>query len=259
MTYLTKWVDVYTDGSIQVGSYPPPTAVKLWRKPHDLEIVNYDIDRTNGWVYRGDGNHGGKVRGTVITENKGMPEVYRTYPDHQTILSCDWQRFWRELNPELTLRSWSSLMDDTLAWMNRTGAPPRENCLTAEDEGNGLPAFDQSRLCGGALLKPKKIVNGIFYIEGILTSDPIPDPIDLINNKPWLWYWGLNIIPNKKINYLVRPGNDGQMKPVRVPILSREVQFVPLNWLDELPDNFDLESYDPRMVATQGGFEYFLP
>jgi hypothetical protein len=221
------------------------TPVKLWRKPHDVEIVDYDA---KNFTYLGDGKDFGPVRDTVLDNSKGMPEVYRVFPEHQTPLECKWVWYWRNLNPELTDQSFCSLMDTHLAWMNGTGSPPRKNCITGERPDAGLPAFDQARVQGGALLKPKKIEGKVFYIEGTLTSDPVPNAQYVIENCPWLWSWGTTVLPSGKVNFVVRQDKLGNMIPVRIPILSKLQLYVPIEYLDELPLDFSPKNYDPRTV-----------
>lgn len=211
----------------------------LYRKPHDIEIKDYDSKQ---WQYMGDGYRLGRVRAAVINDPKGnpekkpMPEVYRVLPDHQTPLNCDWQWFWRNLNPELTDTSWSSLMGDSLAWMNNTGARYRRNCiLNTNTDSDKFPAFDAPRLCGGAILKRKLPSNdGLFHVEGLMTSDPIPDPADIIN-KWWLWYWGISVRKDGGVNYIMRMGKDGTLKRVRIPILSKYSLYLPESFIDKLP------------------------
>jgi len=211
---------------------------QYYRKPHDVEMINYDLDEKIGWVYKGDGYHSGPVRGTVVNnpENplkKGMPEVYRVYPQHQTPLNCDWQWFWRELNPELTDKSFCTLLGGGLAWMNNTGFPGRKNCILQEDTEQKYPAFHSPIINGGATLKGVER-NGYLLIDGLLTSETIPDPMQTIE-KFWLWYWGTTVTKTGRVNYIVRLAKNGSYIPVRIPILSRYQLYAPLNWFDKLP------------------------
>ena len=257
----------------------PDPAVQLYRKPHDVEIRNYNLDdKVYGLEFMGAGYRSGPVRDAVLNDpssnpNKSpMPEVYRMYPDHQTPISCAFVRVWREMNPELSVEKFSTLMDPTLAWMNRTGSPPRYNCLTDENRGEKDPAFDAARLCGGALVKGvegyslmealretisliQRVVRrtimyqpfrqsvlalssrNILNLETILTSEPAPAASDVLA-KPWLWYWGTAVTRTGQVNRIMRLGMDGQLKPVRIPLLTRLPVYVPLSWLDQLPPGF---------------------
>lgn len=213
---------------------------QYYRQPHDVEIVNYD-SKDGGRVYRGDGVGGGPVRATVRETNKGMPEVYRYLPDQVTSLSCGWINLWYGLNPELTLKSFCTLLDNHLAFTNNTGWPGRYNCLTGEmaTGTNPLqpPAFHAGILCGGAIVRKIEQVGGELYFESLLSSEPVPTA-QYVLERPYLWFYGMTVIPSGKVNYMVRLGRDGTMKRVRIPIITRYTPHVPVTWLDELPPDF---------------------
>lgn len=153
---------------------PPSTAWQIYRKPHDLEIRNYDhTDKNYGWQYMGDGYRSGPVRRTVTSDpvnnpqQKGMPEVYRIYPDHVSLLPCHWVWFWRNLNYDLSDEKWSTLMGSTLAWMNKTGSPPRKNCVLNSNMSEKDPAFHAPILNGGATCSGIEVVS---VTEALRTS-----------------------------------------------------------------------------------------
>lgn len=170
---------------------PPPA--QYFRQPHDIEMIlgtpSADVTKPDR-VYRGDGIHNGTARDRGVS---AIPEVYRLLPDHQTPLECRWVNLWRNLNPELSLEVFCTLLDENFAWMNHgCGWPDRYNCLTGKkgtDPDNPFkpPAFDAPRICGGALLKGAE-QNGRLYIQSMLSSDPTP-PVHEVLSKPWLWYW----------------------------------------------------------------------
>lgn len=219
----------------------PVTSIQYYRKPHDLEIYNYDNEQGGGWVYGGNGYRGGKVRQTVLDENKGMPEVYRVKtPDHTTPLACKWIRLWKDINPMLTVNSFSSLLLDNAAWTNNTGFGKRYNCLTGSNAGEKDPAFHAVIICGGAILKGKE-EDGWLNIETLTIDQPVPTAEWLLE-RPWLWYYGTTITPQKKVNNFMKMGIDGKMHPARIPLLTRLPIKWPVNYLHKLPLGSELPS-----------------
>ena len=261
------------------ASAPPATGIQLYRKPHDVEIRNYNLnDKVYGWEFMGVGYRSGPVRDAVLNDplsnptKSPMPEVYRIYPDHQTPISCPFVTLWRHMNPGLSVKQFSTLMNPTLAWMNRTGSPPRYNCLTGENQGERDPSFDAARLGGGALAKGTEgyslmealreaatLIQGvirrtimyqpfrqsvlalasrnILNLETIRTNEPAPAVADVLA-RPWLWYWGTAVTRTGQVNLIQRTGMDGQLHPVRVPVITRLAVYVPLKWLHKLPAGY---------------------
>lgn len=212
--------------------------IQFYRKPHDIEIRDYDLEETKGWVYMGDGYRNGPVRGTVLhnpdnPQKRGMPEVYRVYPDHQTPINCDWLWLWRELNPMLSDERFCVLLGNGLAWTNNTGFPGRKNCILQKNMDAKDPAFHAPIINGGATLKGVER-NGYLLIDGMLISDKVPDAQWVLERK-WLWYYGTTVLATGQVNYITLKGIDGNYYPVRIPILSRYQLYVPINWLDKLP------------------------
>lgn len=227
----------FPDG-IYSGELFLQTPLQLYRKPHDIEIRDYDMEETKGWVYMGDGYRNGPVRDTVLhnpsnPQKRGMPEVYRIYPDHQTPINCDWLWLWRNLNPKLSDKTFCTLLGNGLAWTNNTGFPGRRNCILQEDMSEKDPAFHTPIINGGATLKGIER-NGYFFLDSMLISDKVPTAEEVLN-KPWLWYYGTTVLANGQVNYITRQGMDGNYYPVRVPILSTRQLYMQLNWLDKLP------------------------
>ena len=230
------------NGTVYAGTSIEIPSVQLYRKPHDKEIRNYD---QNQCEYLGDGYRNGPVRSAVIDspENphkRPMPEVYKVWPEHQTLINCDWLHFWWRLNPMLSKEKFSTLLDNKLAWTNGTGFPERRNCITGarmDDPDAKDPAFHAPIINGGAILKRREgaIEAGWFEIDGFLTSDPIPDPATVIRDYPWKWFYGTAVTESGKVNYIVREGLDGLLYPVRVPILTRLPIKIREEYLHKLP------------------------
>lgn len=231
---------------------PQGEPVQLYRWPHDIERYNYDHDdemvgmRYMAW-------RSGKVRDAVINDpvynptRSPMPEVYRVIPDHVTPLSCRWLHLWYDCNKaDLTPEKWATLLGPTLAWMNRTGSPPRPNCVTGYDGEVGHedknPAFHSPIFNGGAVFKGVE-GDGFLHIETLLTSGPVPTA-EYVLARPWLWFWGTSITREGRINRIMRMGRDGYLKPVRVPLMTRLPVRVPLSWVHKLEPGFVPPTHD---------------
>lgn len=211
-----------------------PESNQFYRHPHDIEIKSYDLGYDNGgWIYMGDGYTSGPVRKSVTVNNVSLPEVYRLEPDQTTALDCGWQRLWRELNPELSDKTWSTLLGNKLAWTNRTGFPGHYDCINNTDVNLGFPLFDAPRVCGGAILKGVES-NGYLFIESLLKDQPVPPTRDVLD-KFWLWFWGTSINPRREINLIMKKGIDGNYYPVRIPLITKNPVRLKLNTLHKLP------------------------
>lgn len=215
---------------IQITTSPNPAPVQLYRQPHDLEIIHYN--EPENWNYGGNGYRFGPVRNTAHMQPS--PEVYRFKDsDMQTPLSCDWLRFWRNMNPMLTDQSFSSLLGSGLAWMNNTGSPPHSNCVIGYVGDEKDPSFNPMIRNGGQVFKGIE-QDGFLMVESLLTSDQIPSAAWVIAH-PWLWGWGVSVRPDGGINYIVRRAKDGTMIHVRIPLLSRASLKIRLTELHKLP------------------------
>src|SRR5690242_269757 len=100
MAELRHSLSVMSDGSLTNAA-----PVQYFRVPHDTERANVNAGE---FAYLGDGNHTGRIRSAVTTNNKPYPEVYRLQPDHQTPLNCAFQKLWRNINPRLDDNHWST-------------------------------------------------------------------------------------------------------------------------------------------------------
>lgn len=217
---------------IKISTTKTPTlpAVRLYRQPHDVEIIHYD--EPENWAYGGDGYRRGAVRN--VAEDSPKPEVYRFKDsDFQTPISCAWITLWRNMNPMLTDISFSSLLASGLAWMNNTGAPPHSNCVINYVGDGKDPSFHTPIRNGGQVFTGVE-QNGFLLVESLLTSSPVPSAAWVIA-RPWLWGWGVSVKPNGDINYIVRKGRDGTMHNVRVPLITKLPVKIRLEELHKLP------------------------
>jgi hypothetical protein len=217
MTSFTLDLLDYTPitGALLLEEAPPP--VQFYRQPHDLEMLNYNLG-DSGRKYMGDGYRAGKVRSNAVDNGKTIPAVFRLLPSHSTKLSADWLAFWRALNWEFKDDILDTLIADNFAWTNNTA---------------DIPAFDQPRVCGGAILTGSP-ADGYLMIDSLLTSQPVPSATDVLA-CPWLWYYGTEVNPKGVPTYITRTARDGMKKPVRVPILSRLPLYAPVAWMHKLP------------------------
>jgi hypothetical protein len=227
---------------------PQPPLMQFYRHPHDLEIKDYNLPNDSGRMYMGDGYRKGKVRNNAVDSGKTLPEVYRLDPDQVTPLPNDFIHLWKDINPDLSVEVFGTLLDPHYAWTNNTGWPGHYNHLTGELATDGdnpyePPAFHAPLVCGGALFKGTE-QGGYLYIDNILTSDPAPSAPEVLS-KPWLYFYGTQVNPKGQVTFINRRGMDGSLHPVRVPFVTRWPVYVPLSWLDRLPAGYDAASHDP--------------
>jgi hypothetical protein len=225
---------------------------QFWRHPHDVEIKDYNAPNDSGRMYMGDGYRLGKVRQRAVDSGKSLPEVYRLDPDQVTPLQNDFIHLWKDINPELSIEVFSTLLDPNYAWTNNTGWPGHYNHLTGElatgEKGPyEPPAFHAPLINGGALLKGAE-QGGYLFIENINTSEPAPSA-PYVLERPWLYFYGTQVNPSGVVTYINRRGMDGNLYPVRVPFITRFPVYAPLSWLDRLPADFNPAGYDPRQMA----------
>ncbi len=219
-----------------------------YRVPHDIERVRMYVTGTQKPDLTYMGTHTGSVRKSVMDLKAALPEVYRVDPNHSTLLSAKWQWFWRHLNPKLSDKRFATLFDSYLAWCNGTGNGKRNNYITGDLGHDKDIAFDQARLCGGAIVKGR-FNSGRVMIKSILTNDPVPDPVYLIAHpEECLWYWGTSVNPSGQINLITREGVDGQRYPVRIPILTALPIYLPANQFHPLSFAFS-EFPDARWIV----------
>lgn len=223
---------VKSDGSFKIQTPVVEIQKQFYRIPWDTERVNYNGDPQR-LEYTG-GNYG-PVRQVVLSTGDPMPAVYRLDPDYHVVLDCACQKLWRELNPNLSNKKWSTLLGNGLAWTNNTGFPGKRNCITGEELSKPFPRFDQMRICAGAIVTGVE-KSGFLTIESI-RPEKIP-PTSEVLAKPWLWYWGTSINPKGGRNIIPRQGIDGKFYGVKVPIITSFLAILPLSQLHKLPLGF---------------------
>jgi hypothetical protein len=181
------------------------------------------------------------VRANVIKAGKRLPEIYRLDPDHHTIADCPVQRMWRNLNPQLNDKKWSTLMDDGLMVMNGgAGMPGHINCITGEGKDEKTyPRFDQARCMAGAFVLALRD-GDVGQIASMLTTNPIMSAAEVIGHQEW-WYWATSVDPQGVPHLITRPSgpdSDGPDVPVRIPIITALPVSLPWADLHWLPPEF---------------------
>lgn len=214
-----------------------PSTDDYWYVPHDVKRVNWNA---KDYTYRTDGSLGVPRRVYIVDPVTGQselsslpyPEVYRVQPDHHTIVDCYWQRIWKDLNPDLDDKKWSTLMGSGLAWMNNTGSPPNRNCLTGENATEPFPRFDIPRTMGGAIHRGRQFGNTV-YLESLNVSTRDLTANDVLS-RWWLWHWAVSVNSKGEVNYITRIGKDGARYPVRVPFITTVQVSLPADQLLKL-------------------------
>jgi hypothetical protein len=207
-----------------------PTFETLARIPHDVERVDMDAGDDGDRRYRPNvGMSGmGIVRRTIRESGKSRPEIYRVEPDHTTPIAERHQWLWKDINPELSGIRWATLLGNKLAWTNSSGFPGRRDYINNLDMDKSLPNFDAARVNGGMIVKIT-IDGNIAWIDSLLTSDPVPSVEYFLNTHRWSW--GTGVTPKGTINYIPRLGIDGMYKHVRIPLITKQKIWLPIDEL----------------------------
>ena len=218
---------------------------QFYRQPHDTELVSSGPTAVSpARNYRGNAN--GTARDT-----KGLnaiPQTFRLTPDHQTPLNCDFQQLIRDCNPLLKDDCVDDILDQAWILANNTGIGiiGRKNCRTGEymnTTGAKWPAFHTPLWCGGALGRGTE-KDGLFYLESILTSNPVPSVAEVI--EKYLYFYLTEINSSGVVTYMTLAGKDGRRHPITIPFITRLPIVIPLAWLHKLTLSFNPETYDPR-------------
>ena len=199
---MIKRLDVYQGD--QVTTLQPKTAARpLWMVKHD-----------------------NPVRDIVIRRGVALPEVHPMFPNGHFPLNEQWQRLWKDINPDLPPLKWRALLGYTVAFTNdqgfdKPGDPRRDYIngqgLTAVDD-RGNPALPKMELllCGGATITGRS--EGTWFYVKTLDGWADPPPAEWVIAHPEYWFRAVSVNPQGEINNLPQGGND---LVKRVPIVSR--------------------------------------
>lgn len=177
-----------------------------------------------------------RVKHDPIIWRAGLPEVFRLDPDIHVPLTRERQWLWRNMNPHITDLQWTALLGNTLAFTNGTGFPGKRNWILGQDLDKQDPAFDQTRVCGGAVLCGREYGSKLF-IESIDVNKPLPTA-EYVLRRRWLYYEAINIdgYNRDEVAYgIIRPFKGNWGKRVYIPLLTVQEMSYPLNLLEKLP------------------------
>lgn len=248
-TYILD-IDGYKPIMGMLDVEPVIEPLQLYRRPHDVEIVNYDLsNKFQGRVYRGDGHWDGPVRGVVRDSGKALPEVYRILPDQVTPLYDRWIHLWRDLNPDLDDNHFCTLLGNNLWLTNGTGWPGRRNVILGQDLDAAFPAFHAPITTGGSVHKGIE-KDGNLQIESLLVDQPTPT-VEYVLARPWLWFWGTAVTTSGRVNMITRKNRSGVYIPVRVPFITSQPVYLPLNQLDKLEPGY-VPPYANKLAMADG-------
>jgi lysozyme len=213
-TVKGKWVAVRKPGGdtfIKID--PQPTSPgpglplpQLWRVKHDVEMG--ELWRTN------------------------LPEVFRLEPLHSIPLNREWQLFTKALNPTMEPKKWRALFAYSRAFTNngagydRPGDSPKADFVNGRDiKSIRMPAFDQPRICGGALVTGRVEGNRLWlsYI------DASKSPPDIADVRLWQKFCALNVTANGISKFPQGGGAD-----VWIPLIARIPVSISLSKLEKL-------------------------
>ena len=227
----------------------PENFIQYYRQPHDKEVLIPGPSlRSPDRDYRGNPN--GSVRG--FAGLRVIPEPFRLIPDHQTPLDCGWQKLLRDMNPEHKDDVVDKILDHHWILANNTGIgePGRKNCRNGDymnDPTAKWPALHAVVICGGALLRGRE-EGDTLHIESTIIGNGVPE-VNYILERPWLWFYLIQINESGICTYMTLSAKDGTRKPVRMPLLSRLPISAKLKWLEKMPKEFDPLKYDPRSFS----------
>lgn len=183
------------------------TQIPLWRVRHDQEL---------GSLWR-----------------TGVPEVF-VLNERRTPFGESWQRLSFALNPGMTGERWRALYDYQRAFTNGTGfdKDPRADYVNGRDLGAGLPAWDKTRVCGGATVTG--FVDGGDLVVGILDGNQPAPALGWLLAHPWLYFHAVNVTAGGITRF---PQNEG--RPVLVPLVGSGVARIPLSQVERVPSIAD--------------------
>lgn len=191
-----------------------------------LYRVKHDLERGDVW-------------------RKGVPEVYVLDGTHRTYMKENIQyltfNLLRAGAPNQSLadakKFWRQLYDYRRAFSNKAvgfdgSGEPLADFINGWNLKSGLPAFDKTRVCGGASIAGYEDGKWL-VVETINAEAPLFD-VEEILAKPWLYFHATTVRSDGTIGRFPQGGGE----PVFVPLISRHslgpVRY-PLEFLEKLP------------------------
>ncbi len=168
----------------------------------------------------------------------GLPEVF-PLNDQKTSFGNAWQLLSYEMNPGMTGEHWRSLYAYNRAFTNGTGfngSEPRADYVNGRDLSYPLPAWDKTRLCGGATIRG--IEQPPYLYVDILDGFSSAPTWEELKAKPWLYFHAVNTTENGITRF---PQNDG--RPCLVPLVGSGVARILLASVQKVPSIADPYCY----------------
>lgn len=163
----------------------------------------------------------------------GLPEVFPLNGE-RTPFGKAWQLLAYAMNPGMTGDHFRALYGAHKAFNNGTGFPsqggdePKADYVNMRDLTFPLPAWDKTRLCGGATVTGTE--DGPDLIVNILDGFQAPPTLAWLLANPTLFFHAVN----STIGGITRfPQNDG--RPCLVPLVGSGVARIPLSSLQKVP------------------------
>lgn len=163
----------------------------------------------------------------------GLPEVFPLNGE-RTPFGKGWQLLAYAMNPGMTGDRFRALYGSHKAFNNGTGFPsqdgdePHADYVNGLDLGYPLPAWDKTRVCGGATLSGRE--DGTDLIVEILDGFGPPPMLDDLLTHPTLFFHAVNSTATGITKF---PQNDG--RPCLVPLVGSGVARIPLAELQKVP------------------------
>lgn len=151
-------------------------------------------------------------------------------------LTSEWQRFFIELNPGMTLGNISGLLGNHKAFTNGTGFatepddPPRANFILGQNIAAPLPEFDKDRSCSFAC--HTGVIEGEFLKLTTLNGNNPPPSITDINpaSHPWFFFHATLVYKDGAVQAFpgAAPGWGIARNCVWIPLVTTHPVYVPL-------------------------------
>lgn len=157
------------------------------------------------------------------------PEVF-LLNDNRTPFGADWQRLSFALNPGMTSNHWRALYGDDEAFTNGNGfngPNARADFVNNCDLSAPLPAWDKTRVCGGATVTG--IVDGMELVVDILDGTGPAPTLEWLLARPWLYFHALTVYGDGHV------GEFPQNNPCLVPLVGSGEARIPLAQVQKVP------------------------
>lgn len=168
------------------------------------------------------------IRSTAPTPEVALPPLNA----NRTPFGADWQKLSFAMNPGMDGNHWRVLYEWDTAFMNGTGFnipnSPRADFVNSRDLTAPLPAWDKTRVCGGAVVTGTEQA-GYLIVDVLDGSGPAPDLLWLLA-RPWYYFDAVIVYQDGHIGPF--PQNGGQR--IHVPLVGSGLARYALSSLEKL-------------------------